>query len=200
MEKIVLHEIHRMKEIMGITKNKKPIISESTFDDQDKYELYQYGITYIGGPKDKNCEKLIADGKLLEKAVEEGKLKMESKDIKEFKSNLNLLEAGSVIPGCKSIKPTLIKKFQEGFESNYQKAKINLCWFAENIDKKQLNACKTVPEQKPATPTTPQQPEQKPATPTTPQQPEQKPVTPTTPQQPAGYRKPPKIVGLVTRV
>jgi hypothetical protein len=65
-------------------------------------------------------------------------------------------------------------------------------------------SCDAQPEQKPVTPTTPQQPEQKPVTPTTPQQPEQKPVTPTTPQQPeqkpGGYRKPPKIMRLVTRV
>ena len=135
------------KQLRVLTENINSNIFESTLDDQDKNELYQYGITYLGGPDEKNCEKLIQDGESLEKAVEEGKLKMEPEDIKEFKTNLNKLKTANAVGACRMIKPTIIRKFKEGFESNYQKAKISLCWFAKNINDKELNACKVVSTQ-----------------------------------------------------
>jgi hypothetical protein len=68
-------------------------------------------------------------------------------------------------------------------------------------------SCDAQPEQQPKTPVNPQQPEtpgntgteQQPKTPVNPQQPET-PGNTGTEQKPAGYRKPPKIVGMVTRV
>jgi hypothetical protein len=104
-------------------------------------ELLDYGNSYIDNH---SCDEIYNDLVKFQSAVNSGQVQMSSEDKKELDDNLGQMKTFKSL-ACPRIKKEMKKSFAEQSQSNPEKLKDSMCWFAENISKPQtpLKACQT---------------------------------------------------------
>jgi hypothetical protein len=111
-------------------------------------ELVDYGNNYIDSH---SCDEIYNDLLKFQSAVNSGQVQMSDEDKKELDDNLGQMKTYKSL-FCGKIKKEMKKSFAEQAQSNPEKLKDSMCWFASNISQPQtpLKACQ-------ATTTTPVQ-------------------------------------------
>jgi hypothetical protein len=117
-------------------------------EDIDK-ELLDYGNNYIDN---NSCDQIYEDMRKFQAAANSGQVQMSDEDKKEMEDDLNQMKTFKGL-ACGKIKKEMKKSFAEQSQSNPEKLKVAMCWFAANISKPQtpLQACQVPQTDQPKT-------------------------------------------------